>query len=292
MTCEEVRQSLGAHALGALDPEEAEEIDLHLATCEECGRELVELEGVAGFLGKVSERDVELVSSPPRQVLERLLTDRAKRRRRGRALMAVVAAAAVVGVGGVVWTVVPVGGSAPVSAPAAQRERASDDGAARTEADTSARQGEEAATMSQPEDDPAENPAEDPSEDRALKADSSESPPAEPRTARSPSSLGRAFDGADDATGYHATVTATPDGPGTELSVHVTGVPVGTECRLVVVTKDGSRRPTGSWRINRRTYEENTVVQYETSTALTDIAAFEITGKDGDILIRVPVTGT
>ncbi|MFC7104187.1 anti-sigma factor family protein [Nonomuraea rubra] len=44
MTCEEVRISLGAHALGALDPEEAAEIDHHLATCEACGAELLELE--------------------------------------------------------------------------------------------------------------------------------------------------------------------------------------------------------------------------------------------------------
>ncbi|MDA0638840.1 zf-HC2 domain-containing protein, partial [Nonomuraea sp. MCN248] len=72
MTCEEVRQALGAHALGALDPHEAEEVDLHLATCEECGDELAELAGVAGFLGKVSERDVVLVASPPKRVLERL----------------------------------------------------------------------------------------------------------------------------------------------------------------------------------------------------------------------------
>lgn len=64
MSCEEVRLSLGAHALGALDPDEATEVDTHLATCEVCGAELVELAGVTAFLAKVSERDVELVASP------------------------------------------------------------------------------------------------------------------------------------------------------------------------------------------------------------------------------------
>ncbi|MFD0467929.1 zf-HC2 domain-containing protein [Nonomuraea thailandensis] len=124
MTCEEVRISLGAHALGALDPEEAAEIDHHLATCEACGAELLELEGVGAFLGKVSERDVELVASPPRQVLDRLLNDRVKRTRRGRALMSLVAAAAVLVVGGTVWTAVQTGsggGSTAAQAPAASQ---------------------------------------------------------------------------------------------------------------------------------------------------------------------------
>ncbi|WP_219464731.1 anti-sigma factor family protein, partial [Nonomuraea rhizosphaerae] len=104
MTCEEVRLALGAHALGALDSDEAMEIDTHLATCEVCGAELLDLEGVASFLGKVSERDVELVTSPPRAVLDRLLNARAKRHRRGRALLAVAASVAVMALGGTVWT--------------------------------------------------------------------------------------------------------------------------------------------------------------------------------------------
>lgn len=47
------RTQLGAYALGALDPAEAEAVDEHLATCAECRAELAELTEVKDFLGEV-----------------------------------------------------------------------------------------------------------------------------------------------------------------------------------------------------------------------------------------------
>jgi hypothetical protein len=47
------RSQLGAYALGALEPDEAREVDEHLATCAECRAELAELEELKGFLGQV-----------------------------------------------------------------------------------------------------------------------------------------------------------------------------------------------------------------------------------------------
>ncbi|WP_433160102.1 anti-sigma factor family protein [Kribbella sp. CA-247076] len=44
---------LGAYALGALEPDEAREVDQHLATCAECRAELAELEEMKAFLGEV-----------------------------------------------------------------------------------------------------------------------------------------------------------------------------------------------------------------------------------------------
>lgn len=279
-TCEEVRLALGAHALGALDPQEAEEIDLHLATCEECGGELEELAGVAGFLGKVSERDVELVASPPRRVLERLLTDRARRRRRGRALMAVASAAAVVVVGGVVWSAMP--GESPTAASAPAAEQASQFSAGEGDAARSELAEESGGT----EDNSAE--AQD-SEKLTTRQESSPAPSDSRAPAPLRSPLGRAFSGAD--AGYRATVTAAPDGRRTDLMVQVEGIPPGTECRLVVVAADGSRERTEPWQVTREMYEDNAVFRHETRTVMADIAAFEITDAGGEVLVRIPVAG-
>ena len=48
--CTEVRLSLGAHALGALDPEESAEIETHLADCPACRRIVRRLKVEIGFL--------------------------------------------------------------------------------------------------------------------------------------------------------------------------------------------------------------------------------------------------
>ena len=65
MNCEEVRMSLGAYALGALEPEECVFVEAHLAECDGCRAEFEELTGVVAFLGRVSEEDVTQAASPP-----------------------------------------------------------------------------------------------------------------------------------------------------------------------------------------------------------------------------------
>ncbi|MFG1709126.1 anti-sigma factor family protein [Nonomuraea sp. M3C6] len=268
MTCEEVRLSLGAHALGALDPEEALEIDNHLATCETCGPELVELEGVASFLGKVSERDVELVASPPRQVLDRLLNDRAKRNRRGRLLLAAAASVAVLAVGGTVWTVVQSGQAQQTSAaaPASARSQEAAPNAAQDSKKTTA---ELYGETGQPPKTPLPSPR---------------------QTARTQQAdVGRDFPGENRAAGYYATVSAWPGDDGTELGVRVSGVPVGTTCSLVVVAADGRRDPTESWVITREGYQDKAVFKRTTSLLMSDIARFEIVDQVGKVLVKVPV---
>ncbi|MEV1167945.1 zf-HC2 domain-containing protein [Nonomuraea sp. NPDC049784] len=268
MTCEEVRLALGAHALGALDPEEALEIDQHLATCEECGAELLDLEGVASFLGKLSERDVELVVSPPRQVLDRLLNDRAKRTRRGRLLLVAAASVVALALGGTVWTVVN-------DSPAQQSAMAPE----------STRQ--TASVLGAPEDSKA----------KALASDAE--PSASPKPSKRPTMLpsraqrdavdGRTFAGRSPASGYSATVSASPgDDGGTELSVQVGGVPVGTTCRLLVVA-DGRRDFTESWMVSRAAYQESTVFKRTTSLPMSDITRFDVVDQAGKVLVRVPV---
>ncbi|MEO3875637.1 zf-HC2 domain-containing protein [Nonomuraea sp. B12E4] len=257
MTCEEVRLSLGAHALGALDPEEALEIDNHLATCESCGPELTELEGVAAFLGKVSERDIELVASPPRQVLDRLLNDRARRSRRGRLLLVAAASVAVLAVGGTVWTAIQSNGS----------------GGAATAA-----------------------PAAAPAQESRADSQGSFSPynQVQPRLAESDGQTkqaveGREFTGVNRAKGYRATVSAWPGDGGTELGIRITNVPVGTTCSLVVIDVDGHRDATESWVISRERYQDKAVFKRTTPVLMGEIARFEIVEPSGGLLVSVPV---
>jgi hypothetical protein len=47
------RSQLGAYALGALEPDEAREVEQHLAGCAECSAELAEFEEMKEFLGEV-----------------------------------------------------------------------------------------------------------------------------------------------------------------------------------------------------------------------------------------------
>ncbi|MER6951767.1 zf-HC2 domain-containing protein [Nonomuraea sp. NPDC000554] len=264
MTCEEVRLALGAHALGALDPDEALEIDTHLATCEACGAELEDLAGVAGFLGKVSERDVELVASPPRQVLDRLLNARAKRHRRGRIFLAAAASAAVLAVGGTVWTAVGnSGGSSLTSSAAAPK----------------------AATQQDPQQNEAKPDmlAQDSGPENKLKFGEPT-----PLPSARPSPPGREFTGENAARRYGATVTAFPGG---DLSVRVSGVPIGTRCKLVVVAKAGERDVTEGWTVSRATYQDNAVFPRHTRIPMADIARFEVVGQDGKALVKINVSG-
>ncbi|WP_084964103.1 anti-sigma factor family protein [Thermoactinospora rubra] len=210
MTCEEVRLSLGAHALGALEPDEAAEVDAHLAACESCLEEFTSLSTLPAFLAKVSEQDVELVARPPRQVLDRLLATRARRNRVGRALMGVAAAAAAVVVAATVWN--------------AERgaEQAATTGA---QAPASAESAPSVYSLQQ------EQPA-DRAHDRA-------------QTKVAPDESRWVGEGEQ----VTAVVSAMPSGRGARLTVTVTGLPPESTCRLVVIGDDGSRHPTASWTI-------------------------------------------
>ncbi|GAA3245292.1 anti-sigma factor family protein [Nonomuraea helvata] len=279
MTCEEVRLALGAHALGALDPDEALEVDQHLATCEECGAELLDLEGVASFLGKVSERDVELVVSPPRQVLDRLLNDRVKRTRRGRLLLVAAASVVTLALGGTVWTAVSndtpeQSAMAPVSVtPASTQPPASVlDATEDSKAKSLSSQAEPSASRK-----PTTRPT-------ALPTRASKQPSRAPREAvDGPTFKGR-------TAGFTASVSAWPgDDGGTELGVQVGGVPVGTTCSLIVVAADGRSERTQSWAVSQEAYEEHTVFKRVTSLPMDDIARFDVVDQAGKVLVRVPV---
>jgi anti-sigma factor RsiW len=69
----EIQELLGAYALDAVDPDEAQEIERHLATCPRCRAEVIEHREVAGLLGYAGsdapaglwDRIVESLEEPP-----------------------------------------------------------------------------------------------------------------------------------------------------------------------------------------------------------------------------------
>jgi predicted anti-sigma-YlaC factor YlaD len=97
--CAEVRLSLGAYVLGALDPADRSRVDAHLGGCPDCRDELASFAALPGLLGRVSRSEIETEPvDPGPQLLERLLGAAATERRhdRRRRLLTSVAAGVIV----------------------------------------------------------------------------------------------------------------------------------------------------------------------------------------------------
>jgi predicted anti-sigma-YlaC factor YlaD len=97
--CAEVRLSLGAYVLGALDPADRSRVDAHLSGCPDCRDELASFAALPGLLGRVSRSEIEAEPADPGpQLLERLLGAAAAERRhdRRRRLLTSVAAGVIV----------------------------------------------------------------------------------------------------------------------------------------------------------------------------------------------------
>lgn len=103
----DVRASLGAWVLGALDGSERREVEAHLATCDECAAEVAALSPLPGLLNRATAEEVEQGTLVPADDLrDRLVAEveaseaglrtRVRRLRTVAAGLAVAAAAAVV----------------------------------------------------------------------------------------------------------------------------------------------------------------------------------------------------
>lgn len=115
---EQRHPDVGAYAIGALERDEAERFEEHLAGCARCADALAELVPVAGMLA-----DVPAPEEPPPGALDRLLAElsavRARQRLVRRRLVVAVTAAAVVAVAAPVVTAVVLAGD---EAPGQRRE--------------------------------------------------------------------------------------------------------------------------------------------------------------------------
>ena len=138
-SCLHVRQLLGVYVVGAIDPAERAQVDLHLAGCPDCREELAGLAGLPALLGRVPFSEAEQIAGFPSvktgifsertgpgglpdagpgdsEILTPLLAKAAQRRRASRwrnlaAAAAVALIAAGTAIGAIHITQGPVGGS-------------------------------------------------------------------------------------------------------------------------------------------------------------------------------------
>ncbi len=316
MTCEEVRISLGAYVLGALDAEETAEVEAHLETCAACRAELAELSGLPPLLARVSAEDIERAAAPPRAVLDGVFGDvlanadananadtaagadaavappvvaSARRGRRSRVLLALAASVVVAAVGGTAWVSVAQKASdgtavGSVAAAPDQASRAAQGQAAPAQAaQDQPGQADAAGTQAPPEllVAPA-SPAPSAASSKGAVARKVEPSRAEATVTASPvPSEARGSSG-----DVRIVVRLVPHDGGTQVVARVAGVPAGTVCTLRAVAKDGTVSTLGSWTVGRGEYRGQKMV-LEGSTALRpgQIDRIELADSGGRVLV-------
>lgn len=107
MTTQHDPQLLGAYVLGAMDEQEVREMDEHLASCQDCARELEDLRAMEAYLGEVPPE--AMLDGPPeggdlllQRTLRQVRSERggvARRRQITLGAAAAVVAAVVLGAG-------------------------------------------------------------------------------------------------------------------------------------------------------------------------------------------------
>ncbi|MFC6080176.1 anti-sigma factor family protein [Sphaerisporangium aureirubrum] len=269
MTCEEVRMSLGAHVLGALEPEEAVLVEAHLATCPECRDELAGLTGLTAMLARVGEEDIEQVGRPPHAVLDRLITTSARRRRLNRVVLGLAATLVTVALGGTAFLSFAGGGPASdAGAPAALASAPTPNPS--PEAAAGQRRSMEQDTADQP-----------------MLATGSAVPPGE-------TPMLQKGDAASEVSGRQngvsAFLTMTPGTKGTAITVQLSGVPSGTSCRVTAVGRNGTRAPAGSWTVEKADYRDG-MATFTGHTELlpATIEGFDISTSTGRRLLWLPL---
>ncbi len=93
--------------------------------------------------------------------------------------------------------------------------------------------------------------------------------------------------GTDPATGATLTATVRPAANWVRLKADVIGVPEGTRCRLVVVTKAGARESVGSWEVSEKGAADGTAIEAASAVPLDQVASVEIETLDGEHLVSV-----
>ncbi len=89
---------------------------------------------------------------------------------------------------------------------------------------------------------------------------------------------------ADRGSGVRAEARLAPTSWGTEITLQLAGVPVGTDCSMVIVSRDGERQPAGTWRA---VYYGSTDVTVPTSFSITEVESLVITDGNDDQLLRI-----
>ncbi|MGW6982057.1 zf-HC2 domain-containing protein [Streptomyces sp. NPDC054932] len=95
----------------------------------------------------------------------------------------------------------------------------------------------------------------------------------------------------DQGTGARMTVQMTPATKWVRLRAAVTGVPPGERCRLIVVSKNGTRTTAGSWVVGSQEKGEGKGAALEGSAAVdpSDVRAIMVENESGRAFVSVPV---
>ncbi|MFG2976561.1 anti-sigma factor family protein [Streptomyces sp. NPDC048331] len=118
-------------------------------------------------------------------------------------------------------------------------------------------------------------------------------PPSPTATANpSPPPAGtKTLSGTDQASGVRMTVQMTPATKWVRVRAAVTGVPSGERCRLVVVSKNGTRTTAGSWVVGSQENGEGKGAGLDGSAAVdpSDVKAILVENESGRTFVSVPV---
>lgn len=90
----------------------------------------------------------------------------------------------------------------------------------------------------------------------------------------------------DTATGASMTVTVTPAAGWVRLRATVGGVPTGSQCRLFVVARDGSREFAGSWLVSP---DAGTTVDGSALVAPAEVTAVQLETYAGQVLATATI---
>jgi anti-sigma factor RsiW len=91
--------------------------------------------------------------------------------------------------------------------------------------------------------------------------------------------------GSDAATHVTAAVYYQPHGSGTAMQVQVTGIRNGTHCVFWVINSSGQHVIAGRWTVNGA--KDGNWYQASSSTPMTDVHGFDITGPHGELLVKI-----
>ncbi|MGW2676351.1 zf-HC2 domain-containing protein [Streptomyces sp. NPDC001436] len=95
----------------------------------------------------------------------------------------------------------------------------------------------------------------------------------------------------DPGTGARLTVQVTPAARWVRVHAAVTGVPAGERCRLVVVSRDGTRSTAGGWVVGTAEHGEGKGAALDGSAAVdpADVRAVLVESESGRTFVSVPV---
>ncbi len=93
----------------------------------------------------------------------------------------------------------------------------------------------------------------------------------------------------DPATNVRLTASVVPAAGWVRLNASVTGVAAGQKCRMVVVSRDGSREIAGGWVVSAKGEADGTNVDGAAAVAPEDVVAVEVLTTAGERLVSLKI---